>query len=217
MSEQAVPNDAVRESPLLQFFASRRGTRSPAEAGVSLGERAFQGHVNLRGDPADAAFLDAVQGVLGVGLPTQPNTVAEGDGVASLWLGPDEWLLITPPSMEARLADGLRDALGDTFAAVTDVSGGQTVITIQGPHARDVLAKGCSLDLHPRVFSPGLCAQTLVAGVGAIIRQIDEKPSYDLIVRRSLAEYLAHWLEDAAQEYGLEVVGDGGHVSQATR
>ena len=97
------------------------------------------------------------------------------------------------------------------------MSGGQTVITIQGPHARGVLAKGCSLDLHPRVFSPGLCAQTLVAGVGAIIRQIDEKPSYDLIVRRSLAEYLAHWLEDAAQEYGLEVVGDGGHVSQATR
>ena len=207
MSELTTPNDASRESPLFQFFASRRGVGRPAEPGVSLGERAFLGHVNLRGDPEDAAFLDAVQGVLGVGLPTEPNTVAEGDGVGALWLGPDEWLLITPPSLETQLDEALREALDDTFAAVTDVSGGQIVISIQGSHARDVLAKGCSLDLHPRVFSPGHCAQTLVASVGAIIRQIDEKPSFDLIVRRSFAEYLALWLEDAAQEYGLEVSG----------
>ena len=59
------------------------------------------------------------------------------------------------------------------------------------------------------VFAASLgSTQTLVASVGAIIRHMDEKPSFDLIVRRSLAEYLALWLEDAAQEYGLEVVGD---------
>ncbi len=209
MSEQTMPNDRARESALSQFFTSRQDAFGSSEPGVTVGERAFRGYVNLRGDPEDAAFLEAVEGVLGAGLPTEPNTVAEGDGVVALWLGPDEWLLITPQKEESQLTEALRGRLSDVFVAVTDVSGGQTVISVQGPHARDVLAKGCSLDLHPRAFGPGRCAQTLVAGVGVTIRQVDETPSFDLIVRRSFAEYLALWLEDAAQEYGLEVVDDG--------
>ena len=209
MSEQTVQNDRARESPLSQFFASRQDAVRSPEAGVTLGERVFLGHVNLRGDPEDAAFLETVQGLLGTGLPTEPNTVVDGDGVGALWLGPDEWLLITPPNMESQLIESLRGALGDIFAAVTDVSGGQTVISLQGPHARDILTKGCSLDLHPRVFGPGVCAQTLIAGVAVTIRQVDETPSFDLIVRRSFAEYLALWLEDAAQENGLEAVSEG--------
>ena len=73
MSEPTMTNDAARESPLHQFFASKSGAGRPAEPGVTLSERAFLGHVNLRGDPEDAAFLDAVQGVLEVRLPTEPN------------------------------------------------------------------------------------------------------------------------------------------------
>ena len=208
MSELTVPDDKARESPLSQFFASRQDAVRSPETGVTLGDRAFLGHVNLRGDPEDAAFLKMVQGVLGAGLPTEPNTVVEGDDVAALWLGPDEWLLITPSNMEYQLMESLTEALIDVFSAVTDVSGGQTIISVQGPHAGDVLGKGCSLDLHPRVFAPGLCSQTLVAGVAVTIRQVDDTPSFDLIVRRSFAEYLALWLEDAAEEYGLAVVGD---------
>ena len=166
----------------------------------------FLGHLNLRGDPADQALLAAVEGVLGFGLPLEPNTVAEAGELAALWLGPDEWLVLTPPGQEAGLAGALRDALGDVFAAVTDVTGGQTVINLRGASVRDVLAKGCTLDLHPRAFGPGRCAQTLVAKAMVTVRQVDESPSFDLIVRRSFADYLAQWLEDAAQEYGLAVI-----------
>ena len=211
MSEQTVRTDTARESPLAQFFASRRGVSRPAEAGVTLSERAFLGYFNLRGNPSDTAFLSAAQGVLGIGLPTAPNTVAEGPGVSVLSLSPDEWLLVTPPDMESPLIEELRQALGETFAVVTDLSGGQTVMTIQGLYARDVLAKGCSLDLHPRVFAPGRCAQSLLATVGVIIRLVNEEPTFDIIVRRSFAEYLALWIEDAAQEYGLEVM-DGASM-----
>jgi sarcosine oxidase subunit gamma len=168
-------------------------------------QRPSLGHLNLRGAPGDPAFLHAVETVLGFGLPLEPNTVADSRDLAALWLGPDEWLLLTPPDQEAGVARALRDALGGLHVAVTDVSGGQTVINISGDHARDVLAKGCSLDLHPRVFGPGHCAQSLVAKAGVTIRQIDDSPSFDLIVRRSFAEYLALWLEDAAQEYGFGV------------
>jgi heterotetrameric sarcosine oxidase gamma subunit len=35
---------------------------------------------------------------------------------------------------------------------VVDVSAQRTTLRLRGEHARDLLAGGCSLDLHPRVF-----------------------------------------------------------------
>jgi sarcosine oxidase subunit gamma len=40
------------------------------------------------------------------------------------------------------------------------VSGGQTTLHLHGSHVRDVLAKGCPIDFHPRVFGIGQCAQS---------------------------------------------------------
>lgn len=188
-----------RESPLSKFAADSSG-----QLGLQISERPFQGHVNLRGDAGDDAFLEAVGGALGCRLPLTPNTVSEDAGLTVLWLGPDEWLIIAPPDGEITIVASLEAALGDMHASVTDQTGGQTVIRISGPSARDLLAKGCPLDLHPRVFGPGQCAQTLVAKASVTLRQIDDAPTFDLVVRRSFADYLRAWLQDAAQEYGLE-------------
>ena len=195
-----------RESPLAEFYATELGGNEPGEAGCELQERPFQGHLNLRGDPTDARFLEAVKGVVGFGLPLQPNTIAGNRELTAFWLGPNEWLLLTPRDEQTRIGDALRTALGDMFAAVTNVSDGQTMITVRGAHARDLLGKGCSLDLHPRVFGSGRCAQTLLAKAGVVIRPRDDSPSFDVIVRRSFADYLARWLKDAGQEYGVKVV-----------
>jgi len=199
-------NPDRRDSPLARFAAEANGQTRLEGPRVRLSERPFRGHFNLRGDPDDAAFLKAVESVLGFGLPLTPNTVSEGAGLVALWLGPDEWLVVTQPDGESTIAVALEDALGDTLNSVTDLTGGQTVIGISGPRARDVLAKGCTLDLHPRAFGPGQCAQTLLAKAAVTIRQVDESPSFDLIVRRSFADYLGVWLQDAALEYGLAVV-----------
>ena len=194
-----------RNSPI--YLEAAQSSAAPEAAGVHLAERPFLGHLNLRGGPADEGFLKAAAKALGTALPLEPNTVTRGENMTVLWLGPDEWLVMTPPDQEIRTADALEEALEGHHTSVTDISGGQTVITIGGPHARDALAKGCSLDLHPRVFGPGQCAQTLVAKAGVTIVPTDDSPSYDLIVRRSFADHLALWLQDAAQEYGVAVVG----------
>jgi sarcosine oxidase subunit gamma len=89
---------------------------------------------------------------------------------------------------------------------VTDVSSGQTVIAIDGEYARDLLAKGCTLDLHPRVFGPGACAQTLLAKAPVLICQRRDATRFELIVRRSFADYLWRWLEEAAKEFGMAIV-----------
>ena len=198
--------DAVgRISPLDHYVKTTRGAASGGSAGVVISEGPFLGHLNLRGNPSDDSFMGAVEGALGFALPVEPNTVSGHGELLAMWLGPDEWLIVTPQDGQAAVADALVEALAGVFASVTDVTGGQTVITVSGGRAREVLAKGCSLDLHPRAFGEGQCAQTLVAGANVTLRWAGPEPSFDLIVRRSFAEYLALWLHDAALEYGIVV------------
>ena len=191
-------SEVRRESPLLGF-----APKANVQSGVQISERPLLGHINLRGSTGDDAFLKATEGPLGFSLPLISNTVSHGSGLAALWLGPDEWLIITPTDGESAIVASIDDALGDMHSSITDQTGGQTIIRISGPSARDLLAKGCTLDLHPTVFGPGRCAQTLVAKAMATIVYVDDTPTFDLVVRRSFADYLRSWLQDAALEYGL--------------
>lgn len=198
--------DVKRESPLVGQNDAVRGANSASSVGVTLFERPFLGHLNLRGNPNDPAFADTCAQVLGTALPLTPNTVAEGQSLLVAWLGPNEWLVMSEPDARDDLAADLRTALGDVHSAVTDVTGGQTVIALHGEHAAEVLAKGSPLDLHPRVLGAGRCAQTVVAKSAAFIRVIEPGEAFEVVVRRSFADYLWQWLRDAAGEYGCAVL-----------
>ena len=202
------------ESPLNHFLETSASRGSLEPPGVCFGERPFLGYLNLRGDPKAHSWLDATQQVLGVGLPLEPNTVALGPVGPILWFGPDEWLLVTSPGRELAVAEALRQALGEAGGFVTDVTSGYTTLRLWGPRARDVLVKGCPLDLYPPVFRPGQCAQTLVAKAGVVLRPVDES-NIDVIVRRSFAEYLAMWLEDAGGEYGVAILRESDRREDA--
>ena len=195
----------LRESPLVRFLAAPRVTENTGTAGLIVREHAFLGHLNLRGHAEDPHFAGAVSGVLGDGLPIEPNTLTELDGVSMYWLGPDEWLIVTPDDRRAAVDRDLRQALMGLRFALTDGSGGQTALHLHGRHVRDVLAKGCPIDFHSRVFGIGQCAQSHLGKAPVLIGQIEEQPYFELIVRRSFADYLWRWLETAAEEYGLEV------------
>jgi sarcosine oxidase subunit gamma len=175
--------------------------------GVRLGERTGLGKIDLRGDPQDRAFMAAAGRVLDLLLPSEPCTAAARDQIDALWLGPDEWLVTCPASEVARLHGALREALAEVHAAVTDLTDGRVAFRLAGPSARDVLAKGCPLDLHPRAFPPGRCAQSLLAKASVLIHLVEDDaergPSFDVYVGRSFADYLRTWLEDAGREYGV--------------
>lgn len=197
-----------RESPLVRFERQRQvqvQAAAQGEAGVRASERQFCGHVNLRGDPAAPEFLAAARAALGYALPLQPNTVASNDKSTVFWLGPNEWLIVVPDGATAALIADLHRALHGQFCAVTEVSGGQTIVALHGKHVRDLLAKGCSLDLHPRAFGPGRCAQSHLAKAPILLHQLDEDGAFELILRRSFADYLWLWLVDAGEEFGLDV------------
>jgi len=200
-------SEAIRaESPLVERVTEARKRASPSQAGVTLRSRPFWGYVNLRGNSDNNAFVEAVEGVLGASLPVTPNTISEGRGVRAYWLGPDEWLLVTAPEGEIALRDRLEEALAGTSSAVCDVTGYYTAIELEGPHARHALEKGATLDMHPRVLQPGQCAQTLLSHAVILLRPtVATGDGFELIVRRSFADYVFVYLEDASAEFGMAV------------
>lgn len=127
-----------------------------------------------------------VQGTAAFPTPP-PGEVVQWGERSVLWLGPTEWLVVDGAPVD--LPGGV------------DVSANRTTIELSGQHARDVLEKGCTLDLHPRAFTAGRCAQTTVARTQVILWQTSDAPVYHLLVRGSFAQYLADWLVDAASEY----------------
>jgi sarcosine oxidase, subunit gamma len=139
---------------------------------------------------------------LGVDLPTIANTWVPADGGRAAWLGPDEWLLSsimeTPEELEARV----RAAVLPLGGSATDVSAQRIGLWLTGARVRDVLAKGCSIDLHPRVFGRGSSAQTMLGQAGVVLLALSGAgDDYVVLVRSSFAGYLADWLLDAALEF----------------
>jgi sarcosine oxidase subunit gamma len=182
------------ESPLVRFGRNACSDAGAAGTAPVMYEVPFLDHVNLRGDHSDPAFVEAVDGILGVPLPLAPNTWQCLGDLRVFWLGPDEWLLITAAGEGSAMADGLRRATCGLHAAIAVISGGQTVIGIEGPQATDLLSRGCTLDLHPRSFGGRCCAQTLVAKSPALIWRLPDDRGFELAIRRSFADYLWLWL-----------------------
>ncbi|QKZ23406.1 sarcosine oxidase subunit gamma [Streptomyces chartreusis] len=188
-------------SPLSQV-TDRLATATRTSGGaIRLAELPFLTQVNVRLDAKGAAF-EAVGLALDLQLPLQPNTVVRTGELTALWLGPDEWLLIGPPGGEDELEGRIREAAGDEPVSVIDVSAQRTTLLVTGPRARDLLAHGCPLDLHPRSFGSGRCAQTTLGRTQVVLVARDEpRAGIWVLVRSSFAGYLADWLLDAATEY----------------
>jgi sarcosine oxidase subunit gamma len=133
-----------------------------------LREVEIEAQVSVRGEPQP-------------GFPIEPNTTAG----QVLWLGPDEWLVL----------DGREEDFPHAAAAV-DVSANRVCFELSGDDVEEVLAQGCTLDLHASVFEVGGCAQTLVAKAQVILHRTDAA-TFRVFVRPSYAPYLRMWLEDA--------------------
>ncbi|WP_329262233.1 sarcosine oxidase subunit gamma [Streptomyces sp. NBC_01478] len=194
-----------RRSPLAGAADRLAATTRSSGGAVRLAELPFLAQVIVRLD-AKGAAADAVGLALGLSLPLEPNTAVRAGELTVLWLGPDEWLVVGPPDSQRDLEHRIRAASGDEHVAVTDVSAQRTTLLVSGARARDLLAHGCPLDLHPRAFGAGRCAQTTLARAQVVLVARDEVGAgFWVLVRSSFAGYLTDWLLDAAAEYAQDV------------
>lgn len=189
----ANPQTAV-ETPL--------GTKTPLTIdGLSLAELPHLGKVTLRGDADNSAFAEAVKSVLGTDLPTDPMSSVEAGKLRIFWKAFDEWLIWTPSGGEGKLIADLRQALGEAAHAVVDISDYYTVIRVDGVLSRDLLAKGCALDLHPDVFTDGQVTGTGFHHATIFLTRAGEN-RFDVMIRWSYADYLWTYFTDGAREWG---------------
>jgi heterotetrameric sarcosine oxidase gamma subunit len=186
-----------RQSPLSHRAAI-------AGDGARMAELPFLGKFILRADPDEAAARLAPIGLM---LPRDPLQSSAAEA-GLLWLGPDEWMLVTPPAEAARTASDAAQALAGTHHQLVDVSDYYTVIELSGPKARELLMKLTTLDLHPRAFKAGMVAGSLFGRANAILWQTlddasDGGPTFRLVIRWSMADYLWCALADAGREWGV--------------
>ena len=110
------------------------------------------------------------------GLPLTPNTWSDN----ALWLGPDQWLIVGNPAPTIPGA-----------GSVIEVSANRAVLDLRGSGVLELLAKGCSLDLHPSRWKDGDCAQAMLAKAPVILQQRSDRTR--LFIRPSFGDYLVEW------------------------
>ncbi len=149
-----------------------------------------------------------------VSLPGGVGATADGQ-VRILCVGPDEWLIVASgqggASKSVADAGGTAEKSAQTLAplfgeaaahgiAAVDSSEAFSILSVEGAQAREVLAKGCGLDLRPESFPPGKCARTRFAKM-LVILDCREQHAFELYIPRSYAAHLENWLGDAAAEF----------------
>ena len=201
MAELAATDPAagLRTSPLAHLAEQMRAATVTGARGVALTEWPFITMVNVRVDVASEA-ADRMEKALGAALPAECGSTTASGPHTVVWLGPDEWLVLSQAEVTTVVAE-LREALAEDPGSVVDVSANRTTLELSGPAARQVLEKGCPLDLHPRAFGPGQAVSTTVGPVPVLLWQVDDTPTYRLFPRPSFADYLARWIVDAMSEY----------------
>ena len=141
------------------------------------------------------------QRLFGVAMPHAANTVAGAGSVSALWLGPGSWLIVSGGTPHTDY-EAKRDALNAAGGALFDVSASRVAYALLGARAADVLSAFCPLDLHPRAFPAGTCAQSVLGRVNALYRRVEG--GFVVLVARSFGRDVWHGLSSAAMEYGYD-------------
>ncbi|MEO8475881.1 MAG: sarcosine oxidase subunit gamma family protein [Actinomycetota bacterium] len=192
--ELAVTADAFAHDPLAARLDDLAAIAERTGGEVTATHEPFLAQVSLRLDPA---LADRVP----FPLPLEPNACWEEGERAALWLGPDEWLVLGPPSNGAEIAAELDSALDGLHYSVVDVSANRVAIEIGGPGRFELLSKGCTIDLHSLAWAAGMCAQTLLAKTQVLLHE--RADTTRLLVRPSFADYLVDWLLAATTDWSV--------------
>ena len=131
---------------------------------------------------------EAVLATIGLSPPAVCRAHTNGDR-SLLWLGPDEFLLLTPND-EPR------------GSGVVDVSHRDTALTVSGPRAAWVINAFCALDLHDTTFPVGMCTRTAFGKAGILLWRT-APDTFRIDVARSFAPYVWACLEEARREFLL--------------
>ena len=157
--------------------------------------------LNLRGKKRD--FLSTIGKNINMILPLEANTSSSSDKYTSIWLSPDEWMVISNNLVDKENNNHEIEALlfnkisKTNLGAITNVSDQFVLINLNGDKVFELFSTGCPFNFNDFKTKKGAVAQTLLAQIDVIIHH-KELNNVNLFVRRSFSEHLMSWIHDAA-------------------
>ena len=169
----------------------------------SMKEKSPVTKINLRGNLENKDFVSTVGKILGMILPKEPCSISAKEKITCMWLGPNEWLLvsndtITKDSNDYELEKVLfNDISKRNLGSVTNVSDQYTIFNLTGSNIFEILSKGCPFDFNSESFGDNKAVQTVLNHIDVTIHRRNEE-DVDLYVRRSFSKHLWNWIKDSA-------------------
>jgi heterotetrameric sarcosine oxidase gamma subunit len=144
-------------------------------------------------------------------IPGNPGDLIEiGNGFLARLTPTEFYLFSKAPDGNLSSVATLNEKFAGSFVHATDLTHGKAVSRLMGSQAASLLSKICGLDFENPVFPNGQVAQTSAAKIKTLIARYDEggTPTYYLHVDRPLGQYFWEVVQDAGQEFGIEVVSN---------
>lgn len=195
----------VMQSPLHHFNLNANQQPIDTSKGVWANEITLLGYISLRGKAQNVLFTKAAKKALGVALPILPCSLISASWGCIYWLSPDEWLIVCARELHAELQQKLEAALVGNHSQVIDNSGGLTTVFLQGKNASVVLHHCTVYDLN--ALTTGKVVGTTFGKTSVFLHQHGN--GYNLIFRRSFADYIWRYLERSALPYGFGIANLG--------
>jgi sarcosine oxidase subunit gamma len=157
--------------------------------------------LNLRGKKRE--FFTTVGKHLDMILPTEANTSSSSSKLTSIWLSPDEWMVISNETTEKDsnnydLEESLYNSISKTnLGAVVDVTDQFVMLELEGSKVYELFSSGCPFNFNEFKEKKGSTTQTLLNGIDVIILNKGVN-LVNLFVRRSFSEHLYSWVNDSA-------------------
>ena len=131
-------------------------------------------------------------------LPLESLKVTANKETRVLWNAPRTWLII---SSKKNIFSAIEDKFDNKNFAVTDISHSRAVIQIKGLQAKEVLKKGCPININQ--IQVNNCAGTVFNGITVVVDFVNNNPdTFNLLALRSFGETFYHHITDAALEFG---------------
>ncbi len=131
-------------------------------------------------------------------LPLESPKATMNKETRVLWNAPRTWLII---SSKKNIVSSIKDKCDNENFAVTDISHSRAVIQIKGLQAKEVLKKGCPININE--IQVNNCAGTVFNGITIVVDCVNNNPdTFNLLALRSFGETFYHHVTDAALEFG---------------
>tara|TARA_B100001287_G_scaffold268498_1_gene264832 strand:+ start:258 stop:833 length:576 start_codon:yes stop_codon:yes gene_type:complete len=174
--------------------------------GVTIEELSLSGKINIRGKSSDKEFMKNIGSALNLVLPIEPNVRIFNNNISIMWLGPNEWLVITPENEKDGIISLLKSNLNPQKTAITDVSFNRTILRLEGEKVFTLLSKFLVANLEKILKTNFSVAQSIFIKIPVLFvrNNTDEEPtSLDLHLNRSHTKYVYELLVDGSKNLNI--------------